>query len=311
MTGASVSAAVLGKVPWHPEFLPGSQLPPEIWAFDEWLFRNAQSQMSGAARKASYGFLLQLAPVHTGTNAIAGVIGPSHDLAGRPYPLAIVGRVTVARNIATHPEVLPIVFEEYWHAAVEILREARTGPPNGDDWRLQRLSQTQVSLDTAFDLYANWAEQMSVSQLCSLIERPADWLAIAASRIALAAGPQGGGRMQSIRVPLGHAAGGALCFWLDVIRRATGWQVHVPSFFWSHDEQGGDALIFIGPPGDLTLATIWGDEASRNDVCDLTALEDALGVASSLGSPSEGDAESSLWPLLESVGALVKAQSSL
>lgn len=309
MTGASVCAAVLGKVPWQPEFLRGSQLPLEIWAFDEWLFRNAQSQITGAAGKASYGFLLQVAPVHTGTNAIAGVIGPSHDLAGRPYPLAIAGRVTVARDVAAHPEVLPIVFEEYWHAAVEILREARTGPPDGDDWRLHRLSQTQVSLDTAFDLYANWAEQMSASQLCSLIGRPANWLASAASRIARAAGPPGGGRVRTIRVPLGHAAGGALCFWLDVVRRAAGWQAHVPSFFWSHDEQGGDALIFIGTPGDLTLATLWGDEAAYNDVCDLTGLEDdALGGPSALGSPPE-DTESSLWPLLESVGALVKAQS--
>jgi type VI secretion system ImpM family protein len=305
MTEASISAAVLGKVPWHPEFLRCSQLSAEIWAFDEWLFRNAQSQMTEWPGKASYGFLLQLAPA--GMSPMAGVIGPSHDAAGRPYPLAIAGRVAGARDIAAHPEILPIFFEDYWHAALEILREARVGPADGDEWRLDRLSQKEkLSLDAAFDLYANWVEQLTTPQLSSLMGRPPNWLAGAASRIAQMVGPHTGERVRSIRVPLGHAAGGALCFWLDVIRRATRWQAHVPSFFWSHDEQGGDALVFIGAPGDRALATLWDDAARGDDVFDLTALDEA---SSSVGTSEQGDAESSLWSLLERVDGLVKVQS--
>jgi hypothetical protein len=310
MSGSA--AAVLGKVPWHPEFLRGPQLSAELWAFDEWLFGNAQRRMVEAPGRASYGFLLQLGPTETPLSGIAGVISPSHDLAGRRYPLAIAGRVVLARDVAAHPEILPIVLEDYWHTAVEIMTEARRGPPDGDDWRLERLSQVQMGTgQTAFDLYAEWAEQMGASQLCALLGRPAGWLAGAAATVAQAVSPQGGGRMRSIRVPLGQAAGGALCFWLDVVRRAACWQSHVPSFFWSHDEHGGDALVFVGGPGDTALATLWGGDAC-SDVCDLTAQDDATGAASRASSSlsaSEGGTEGNLWPVLESVETLVKAQS--
>jgi hypothetical protein len=261
---------------------------------------------------SSYGFLLQLSPTETALSGIAGIISPSHDVAGRRYPLAIAGRVVLARDVAAHPEILPIVFEDYWHTAVEILTEARGGPPDGDDWRLERLSQVQLGAgQAAFDLYAEWAEQMRASQLCSLLGRPAGWLAGAAATVAQAVSPHGGGRVRSFRVPLGQAAGGALCFWLDVVRRAAGWQSHVPSFFWSHDEHRGDALVFVGGPGDTALATLWGG-ASGNDLCDLTAQNDATAAASqaSSGIPaSEGGPEGNLWPVLESVETLVKAQS--
>jgi hypothetical protein len=80
----------------------------------------------------------------------------------------------------------------------------------------------------------------------------------------------------------------------------------VPTFFWSHDEQGGDALVFIGAPGDLALATLWDDAARGDDVLDLTALDE---TPTSAGASEPSHAESSLWSLLERVDGLVKVQS--
>jgi hypothetical protein len=178
---------------------------------------------------------------------------------------------------------------------------------------LDRLTQAQTaSCDSSFELYADWAEGMGAAQLCSLLGRPVGWLAGATATIAQAVDPQGGGRVRSFRVPLGQGAGGALCFWLDVVRRAAGWQAHVPSFFWSHDETGGEALVFVGAPGDLALATLWGAAAARTDICDLTVPGDTLGAGAltpSTHALSEGAADGNLWPVLEGVDALVKMRS--
>jgi hypothetical protein len=312
MTGSIARAAVMGKVPWHPEFLRGSQLCAELWAFDEWLFRNAQPEQSHAASAGAYGFLLQLTSTTTATSAIAGVISPSHDLAGRPYPLAIAGNVTLARDVVAHPEIVPIVFESYWQAALEILAEARVGPPEADDWHLERLSDAQMdSAQSAFDLYVDWAGGTDAGEFCARLERPAAWLAEAATAVAQATRA---GNPGCVRAPLGQAGGGALCFWLDVVRRAARWQGgHVPSFFWSHDEQRGEALVFVGAPGDATLATLWGGGPAGVDLCDLqvTSGDVPLIAASPVphADPLSTGTDGSLWPVLESVDALVKMQS--
>jgi hypothetical protein len=308
VTTAATDAAVLGKVPWHPEFLVGSQPSPELFAFDQWLFRNAQS-MADVTEGPSYGFLLQLGPADSTAGAIAGVVSPSQDAAGRHYPLAVAGRVPLARDAAAHCEVLPIVLEAYWHTAVDILKEARLGPPGDGDWRLSRLLQAQTeSYDTAFELYADWAERMAASRLCSLLGRPAKWLAEAVATMAQALGPEGGASVRSVRVPLGRAGGAALCFWLDVVRRLASWPARIPSFFWSHNEEGGDALVFIGGPGEGALTTLWTGSSLRDEVCDLTAQDHAADGAST--SPVSGSAaEGNLWTVLDHAEALLKMRS--
>jgi hypothetical protein len=112
---------------------------------------------------------------------------------------------------------------------------------------------------------------------------------------------------------LGLAAGGALCFWLDVVRRAAGWQLHVPSFFWSHDEQSGDALLFVDAPGDTALATLWGGDATPDDVCDVTAHVGPSGTEPhpAMAMPVSLDGgEDGVWRVLESIEMLVKSQTT-
>jgi TagF N-terminal domain, Type VI secretion system-associated len=311
MTGSPARAAILGKVPWHNEFLRGSALSSEIWAFDEWLFRNAQLPPEESVWGPSYGFLLQLDSAPGPLDGIAGVISPSRDQAGRVYPLAIAGSVRLTPDLVAHPEVVPIAFEAYWHTAVEILSAARSGPPDGGDWPLDRLFETQLeSGAAALELYVRWAESTSAAQLCALLGRPAAWLSSALRSLGEAMNRGERGRLRSIRVPLGQAAGGALCFWLDVVRRAAGWRGRIPSFFWSHDDRAGEALVFLGAPGETALEMLWRRGGSGDDICDLTALDCAL--SSAPDSPHadiavlDGVTEDSLWPVLEGIVPFVR-----
>jgi type VI secretion system ImpM family protein len=302
------SASVLGKVPWRDEFLRASGLPAELRSLDEWLFRNAHAALAmdtvaaGNRAPSSYGFLMKLKGADDALHAVAGVVSPSHDRAGRAYPLAVAAPVTLANDVDAHPEVAPILLETYWRVAVDVLSAVHSAPLTTDDLSLVRLTEAPLeSGETALDLYGAWARQMAVEELCSLLERSVEWLASAAKEIVDLVAPLGrsteGAPVSAIRVPLGRAAGGALCFWLDLLRRAKR-RGHAPSFFWSHDGETGDALLCLGTPAESTLAALWHLEAAGGSVSDFT-LPDVVGEPSA---PSVG-ADGSLASFLQRVEA--------
>ena len=71
----------------------------------------------------------------------------------------------------------------------------------------------------------------------------------------------------TLRLPLGQAGGAAVCFWLDLVQRLTGWLATIPSFFWSHDGTSGTMLLHLGEPPRVTLAELWMSTPSRNEIC--------------------------------------------
>jgi hypothetical protein len=300
-----VRTSILGKAPWQNEFLPTTGLCGELWAFDEWLFRNAEA-LRDYGDGPSYGFLLQLESTPGSLGSVAGVISPSKDLAGREYPLAVASRVALGSDVAEHPEVAPIVLESHWNLALELLADARLARPEEDDPRLAQLTDEPVTaVIVASELYSSWVQATSSADLASLLGRSADWLGAALHGIVTSLSPAASRAISAFRVPLGRAGGGALCFWLDVLRRATPWSDNVPSFFWCHDEERGEALIFVGRPEDTTLATLWQPNEASTHVCNL-ALDDlaasaAVPVLAGSESPG-GAAERDLLTLLESVG---------
>lgn len=116
------------------------------------------------------------------------------------------------------------------------------------------------------DLYARWTQQTTAAELSSLLGRPVEWLA-GAARYALRLTVDS--RSLAIRVPLGRAGGSALCFWLDLLRRSVRSSPQVPSFFWSHDGEAGDAVMCLGVPGESTLAALWLNELAEPRFLDL------------------------------------------
>jgi hypothetical protein len=282
MSNWRTSASVLGKVPWRYEFLRPSGLSSELRSLDEWLFRNAHAALAfeetlalGGLEPVSYGFLMRLEDADGVLPAVAGVVSPSHDRAGRAYPLAVAAAVSLAKDVDAHPEIAPVVLESYWHVAVDVLSALRSAPFGADDRSLERLTAEPLeSGASALDLYAEWTRQTAASELCSLLERSFDWLVCTAHGILDLVAPLGrfaeSKSFPPIRVPLGRSAGGALCFWLDLLRRAARRHGRVPSFFWSHDGQRGDALLCLGTPEETTLAALWRLEAASGRVCDFT-----------------------------------------
>jgi type VI secretion system ImpM family protein len=315
-------AAVLGKVEWEYEFLRSAGLASPLRSFDEWLFRNASSGQndswhSGGEEPSIYAFVMQPAP---GEQAIAGVVGPSRDRAGRAYPAAIVSSLAL-EEAAAHPEVLPIVLEDYWQTAVEGLTAVRGAPFAGDDRRLIEMTREPLATASdALDLYVAWTQRTTPGELCELLDRSTSWLEHAVDALARAVRPSRDRVAASgaVRVPLGRAAGGALCFWLDVLRRAAAAPGRCPSFFWSHDARTGDALLSLAPPPDATLGTLWGlpttASSSGGLACDLTrtgepsaSSDPGLGSLE-LGAPGlgslglGGQGEETLAAMLEMVG---------
>ena len=315
-------AAVLGKVEWEYEFLRSAGLASSLRSFDEWLFRNASSGendswSSGGEEPSIYAFVMQPAP---GEQATAGVVGPSRDRAGRAYPAAIVSSLAL-EDAAAHPEALPIVLEEYWQTAVEALTAVRGAPLAGDDRRLIEMTREPLAAASdALELYVAWTQRTTPGELCELLDRSTSWLEHAVDALARAVRPSRDRTAASgaVRVPLGRAAGGALCFWLDVLRRAAAAPGRCPSFFWSHDARSGDALLSLAPPLDVTLGTLWGRSATVSSAgalaCDLTRAGEpsasgdlgpgSLGVGSlGPGSPGlRGGGEETLAAMLEMVG---------
>jgi type VI secretion system ImpM family protein len=302
------SASVLGKVPWRDEFLRASGLPSELRSLDEWLFRNAHAALAidsvaaGGRAPASYGFLMKLIGADDALHAVAGVLSPSHDRAGRAYPLAVAAPVTLATDVDAHPEIAPIVLESYWRVAVDVLSAVQSAPLTTDDRSLERLTEGPLeSGESALNLYGAWARQTAVEELCSLLERSFEWLASAAKGIVGLVAPPGrfieSAHAPAIRVPLGHAAGGALCFWLDLLRRAAR-PGRAPSFFWSHDGETGDALLCLGAPTETTLAALWHLEAAGGTVSDFTRPD----LVREGSAPSAG-ADGSLASFLQRVEA--------
>src|SRR5579863_2398440 len=298
-------AVLIGKVGWEYEFIRGQHgLSTTMSAFDQWLFRNAaacdKSDWFAAVEPPAYGFVMQLEPGGRAP-ALAGAVGPSRDRAGREYPAAIVSAVAL-EDAATHPEVLPILLEEYWQRAVEALAWARTAPEGAEESRLQVVTGEPVEpCANAVSLYRDWTRRTTPSELCGMLDRSPQWLEHAVDAVAGAARRQRQGdrfvdaSRCAVRVPLGRAAGAALCFWLDVVWRAAGGRGSCPSLFWSHDAQSGDALLSLPIALDTTLATLWSGAPSGAGILDLTGDAEQLRDAGSAAATGLG---------LQSLGAL-------
>lgn len=308
-------AAVLGKAPWRAEFLRASARSSELRSFDDWVFRNGSALVEPPSESSSisHGFVIRPDPADPALCGIAGVLGPSHDSAGRPYPLCVAAAIAFDADVGAHPEVAPIILESYWDLAIDILTDVRTAPLAAEGAALDALTEQSVEPGaSAIDLYADWLRRTNIADFCALLERPPEWLDRALLAIGdSAAHPRRGEgsrrspRADSIRLPLGQAGGSALCFWLDVVRRAARWSARVPSFFWSHDGQLGDALILLDFPTEKTLAALWRAGGGPHNVCDLTppdACPPVLGLDLADDGPSQSDSGArgaeTLWTLL-------------
>jgi hypothetical protein len=280
-------------VPWHDEFLRPSG--SELQGLDDWLFRNAHGAVPRLedegrfAQSGAYAFLMDL-DEGSSLPAVTGALCQSCDSAGRAYPLAVAASVTLEDGVRAHPETAPILLDAFWQDAVEVLSAFSSARPTGEDALIER--GTGASLEpvgAASALYTRWAQQTTVGELCTLLDRPLAWVSGAVWHVsglaATAAEPRR--KPSFIRLPLGRAGGSALCFWLDVLRRSPGWSARVPSFFWSHDGESGDAVLCTGAPGESTLAALWRPDLSSDPSWDFVRDDPGPPPTTALLEPSD------------------------
>jgi type VI secretion system ImpM family protein len=272
MTVWRSGAAVFGKAPWHDEFLRPSSKEGDLRAIDEWVFRNADAMAASLVANASrpqgaFGFLVKVDETDP-LQAVAGVLRASRDSAGRHYPLIVAASLTMERSVAGRPEVAPILLDSYWQVAVDALDAwAAAAPAAGDNLELVTSAPFE-SASSALDLYTGWTQETAGADLCSLLDRPLEWVRGAAARLAAVARhpPR---TLAAVRAPLGRAGGSALCFWLDVLRRSARWRAHLPSFFWTHDGDTGHAILCLGAPSAAALAALWSVDSADAAVWDV------------------------------------------
>jgi type VI secretion system ImpM family protein len=275
---------VFGKVPWRAEYLKlrwdGDPFTSfDAWMTDnvEWAARRAQRAFADASSSGSGGTHAFVFRPKNGQGVLSGAIIASADSAGRSYPLAVAAPLVSAAELGASPEVLPLVLEDFWQIASEIaaavrasgsVEQASSAAPSDFAWGVDGAQ--------AIAAYAEWATALPLGDLFTLIYgNDGPVLASQALRFAVEAvrpfrGTDRPRTPLTLRLPLGAAGGAAVCFWVDLVRRAAGWKSTIPSFFWSHDGAAGNLLLHLGDPPRSTLSDLFTSPEDRGDVCDLT-----------------------------------------
>lgn len=278
------TVGVLGKSPIQGDFHHVRASHPAFVRFDEWLassFEWAVAQrgprfLESYAGGSIHAFVFH--PPGKDSSLVTGALGPSRDSAGRQFPLVLASMLSLGPDLVRSPHLLPLLLEEFWAAAGDLVAEAAFRPTFDLDQRSGALSITpELDVELALSSYGAWTHDLSLQELWHLLghdafsnepERPLRFLAEAVRPLARVEQPTS---PLTLRLPLGQAGGAALCFWLDLTRRLLSWRATVPSFFWSHDGQAGGLILHLGQAPVSTLSEMWLPSGERDEVCDLTA----------------------------------------
>jgi type VI secretion system ImpM family protein len=271
-------AGVLGKVPSHAEFLPPPATPALFASFEGWLIENMEWALGRAGPRfpeafgsgLMYGFAFGDAAAPA--SLLVGALSPSHDSAGRQFPLVFAALVKLSSPSLSHPELVPFLFEGLWATSIAALGSGLSGDWAQVEAAAASLDQEQApDIDEASALYASWSKGLPIAELWPLLGVRSDpdltlrWFLDAVAPLKSGSSTTN----LSLRLPLGVLGGVGLCFWLELLRRAALGQRGLPSFFWSHDGQSGSVLIHLGKGPRVTLAELWLPTGERDEVADL------------------------------------------
>jgi type VI secretion system ImpM family protein len=277
------AVGVFGKVPWRAEYLRLRWEGEPFVGFDAWLTDNVEwaALHAGAAfveASRAGGLHAFVYRPRIGQCVLGGAILASTDVAGRCFPLSVAASLPASAELSSSPEVLPLFLEDFWQLTSEMAAAVHAGGsveraisavPSDLAWELDGAQ--------AREAYAEWAAALPLVELNTLIYGAGGGVAAAdAVRFVVEAvrplrGTERPRTPLTLRLPLGAAGGAAVCFWVDLVRRAAGWRSTIPTFFWSHDGRAGNLLVALGDAPRSTLANLWTPGSDRRDLCDLTA----------------------------------------
>lgn len=288
----SLQYTVFGKLPARDDFVRLGPADEAVRVFDRWLGTGVEWALarSGAAFRERFATGAAQAFVYrapgSGATLLVGALVPSRDRIGRPYPLLATSTMTLGSSALAAPHALPLVFEDAWQVAGQLVTSLAYGTVELDAASLEaEAPPPSMRHSLARDAYGDWTRELALGDLWRLLygeappEQPARALQLLVEAARYTRGLERPDTPLSLRLPLGSAAGAAVCFWIDLVRRVLRWRETVPSFFWTHDGETGCLLLHLGNPPVCTVSELWLPTHDRDEVLDLAVTISAEQLA--------------------------------
>ncbi|HTV23451.1 MAG TPA: type VI secretion system-associated protein TagF [Polyangiaceae bacterium] len=274
---------LVGKLPASADFLRVQAQTEVFQTLLGWMLDGVQG---AAARPGGYaaegqpgadadGVLAFCYKSRKGTTALGGALAPSMDQAGRRFPIAAASELVLDAELGEHPEALPLVLETVWATSSQLVVDLRSV-----DRATLDATPLAVDVDTdvnaALAAYRGWTRDLELDDFIALVfggdmDHAAAAFALAEEAARPYVGVENPDTPLALRLPLGQAGGAAVCFWLDLVVRLTGWRRTVPSFFWSHDGAAGALMLHLGRVTPAVLPELWLPTGRSDEVCDVVA----------------------------------------
>jgi type VI secretion system ImpM family protein len=279
---------LVGKLPASADFLRIQAQTEGFQALLGWLIDGVQSAAARGAVYApeappgeggvfAFSYQSRRSNGRPGATALGGALAPSSDQVGRRFPIAAASELALDAELSQHPELLPLVLESVWATTSQLVLELQSV----DRAALERASleaDVELGVHAALAAYRGWTRDLDLDDFIALVfdgdpAHAAGAFALTEDAVAPYVGVENPDTPLALRLPLGQAGGAAVCFWLDLIVRLTGWRCTAPSFFWSHDGASGALLLHLGRVSPAALSELWLPTGRSDEVCDLVSPE--------------------------------------
>jgi type VI secretion system ImpM family protein len=274
---------LVGKLPASADFLRIRAQTEVFQALLGWLVDGVQS---AAARGTGYapdaaagegGVFAFCYKSRKHNTALGGALAPSSDQAGRRFPIAAASELLLDAELSQHPEALPLVLESVWATTSQLVLDLQCVDRAALD-TVPLHADADIDVQAALAAYRGWTRDLDLDDFVALVfdgdpAHAAGAFALTEDAVAPYVGVENPDTPLALRLPLGRAGGAAVCFWLDLIVRLTGWRCTAPSFFWSHDGASGALMLHLGRVAPGVLSELWLPTGTSDEVCDLVAPE--------------------------------------
>jgi type VI secretion system ImpM family protein len=274
---------LVGKLPASADFLRIRAQTEVFQALLGWLVDGVQSAAArgtGYAPDARPGEGSVFAFCYKGrkhTTALGGALAPSSDQAGRRFPIAAASELLLDADLSQHPEALPLVLESVWATTSQLVLDLQSVDRAALD-AAPLHADADIDVPAALAAYRGWTRDLDLDDFVALVfdgdrAHAAGAFALTEDAVAPYVGVENPDTPLALRLPLGQAGGAAVCFWLDLIVRLTGWRCTAPSFFWSHDGASGALMLLLGRVSPGVLSELWLPTGTSDEVCDVVPPE--------------------------------------
>ncbi len=217
------------------------------------------------------------------SSVLLGVVSPSADSLGRPFPFSVLTEVRDAAYGAGGV-ALPVAAERFIADAADVCALATTvSSPSVllEEAERQIPPQLEECAQAAEDLRAWTREEGSLAKLWPLLF-PRDGVAGASRALRAVVDSvlpmRAHGRIatgRSIRLPLGYGGAAAATFWIDIVRVLAGWSDSFPAAFWPADRAAGELVVCLGDASAPLFAQLWAGHSADSRVVDVGAALEA------------------------------------